>query len=424
MKTLLKTALAISAVALLLGGVAFAYAAPAVAQALTQVVPQGTPMPGTDPAQIQGDPSMGPPGRDGHGRGGGNGQVASVSADSLTVTLADGQTMTATLTSNTQVTILATGATGSVSDIKVGDSVRVMGRPDTTGATMAAAVVILPAGDEAEGRVSAANGSTLTLENRDGTTSVTTGSTTTFRKADGTAGTLADVTTGTFVEAYGQKQADGSLVATLVLVNNQPAGPMGGDPQQGPKGRGTGTGQVTAVSADSLTVSMTNGQTITATLTSNTQVTILATGATGLVSDIKVGDNVRLMGKPDLKRNVTAAAVVVLPAGDQAQGKVSAANGSTLTLENRDGTTSVTTNSSTTFRKADGTAGTLADVTTGTFVEAYGQKQADGSLVATLVLVNSQPAGPMGGPHGGPQGGPQGPGAGQGNGGATVTPQP
>jgi hypothetical protein len=438
MKRLLKYVLAISAAVLMLGSVAYTYAAPAVAQAWAQATP---PAPGvaTAPGIPQGDgPGMGR-----QGRGGGAGQVTTVSADSLTATMADGRTITATLTSETKVTILVTQADGSLSDIKVGDSVRVMGRPDQNGAMTAAAVVILPAGDEAQGQVTvatstaAANGATLTLQDRSGTTSVVTDSSTTFRLADGTAGTLADVTVGKFVEAYGQKQADGSVAARLVLVKDQPAGPggpNGGDPQRGRQGRGGGAGQVTTVSADSLTATLADGRTITATLTSETKVTILATQADGSLSDIKVGDSVRVMGRPDQNGAMTAAAVVILPAGDEAQGQVTAAtstaaaNGATLTLQDRGGTTSVVTDSNTTFRLADGTAGTLTDVSVSKFVEAYGQKQADGSVAASLVLVKDQPAGP--------QGGPRGPGDGQpGAGplfdghqppqlGATATPQP
>ena len=229
MKTLLKYVMAISAAVLMLGGVAYGYAAPAGAQAWAAATP-GAPPTG-------GGPQLDQAGFGRHGPGGGTAQVTTVSADGLTATLADGRTITATLTSQTKVTILATQADCSLSDIKVGDSVRVMGRPDQTGTMTAEAVVILPAGDEAQGTVTAANGATLTLENRDGTTSLVTDSNTTFRLADGTAGTLADVTTGKFVEAFGQKQADGSVLAKLVLLRDQPAGPHGpgdGQPSAGP----------------------------------------------------------------------------------------------------------------------------------------------------------------------------------------------
>jgi len=171
--------------------------------------------------------------------------VTAVSDTSLTLVNAQNETLTVTLTSQTQVSVLATQGTGSLSDIAVGDNVRVMGRPNDAGATEAQAVVVLPAGDNVNGKVTAVNGATLSVETRDNTTAtIVTDAGTKFTLQGGQTGSLTDVTTGKFVEAYGQTQADGSLLATLVVSDNRPGfGGGPGRPGPGPMPGGPGTQQ-------------------------------------------------------------------------------------------------------------------------------------------------------------------------------------
>jgi hypothetical protein len=226
MKRIYKYILGLLAAAALLGSVAFAYAAPAAAGLLqaqaTPHAPAGEPL-GTQPF------GCGPPGQEPGGK------VTAINGSTLTLTTADNQTLTVTVSSQTKVTVLGTQTDGSLSDIKVGHTLRVMGQPGISGAIDAQAIVIVPAGDQAGGKVTAVNGAAITVQTRDGTATITTDASTKFTLAAGKTGSLADVTTGMFVDAFGQKQADGSLLATLVSVADQPA--------QGPGPRGPGAGQ-------------------------------------------------------------------------------------------------------------------------------------------------------------------------------------
>jgi hypothetical protein len=84
-------------------------------------------------------------------------------------------------------------------------------------------------------------------------------------------------------------------------------------------------------------------------------------------------------------------------AGDRAGGIVTAVNDSTISAENPQGKVTIVANTSTKFT-ANGQANNLASVTAGKFVQAIGQKQADGSWVATRVSISDSP--PMPPPQG------------------------
>ncbi len=350
-----------------------------------------------------------------HGRpsgpGGVSGKVTAVGTNTLTVLTADGKSVTVKTSSSTKVEILATGASGSLSDIVVGSQVEVHGPQNQDGSVTAEVIILLPAGDELHGRVTAINDKTITIQAPGGTSStIVTTTSTTFRKGQDAA-SLSDVAVGQELRAFGALQTDGSLTATLVLIHEGPGGSDHGP--GGPGGPGGVSGKVTAVGTDTLTVLTADSKSVAVTTSSSTKVEILDTGASGSLSDIVVGSQVEVHGPQNQDGSVTAEVIILLPAGDELHGRVTAINDKTITIQAPGGTSStIVTTTNTTFRKGQDAA-SLSDVAVGQELRAFGALQTDGSLTATLVLIHEGPGGSDHGP-GGPGGGPGGPNGGPG----------
>ena len=187
-----------------------------------------------------------------------------------------------------------------------------------------------------------------------------------------------------------------------------PGGPggRGGPGERG--GHGGPTGAVTAVSDTSVSMTDQQQQLVTATLSANTTVVQFTTQVTGTLSDIKVGANIQVDGRPTGTGALDAQRVTILPSGERGGGPVSAVDGSSISVDARQTVMTITTSSGTEFY-VNGKLGTIADVTAGKFVDAFGAKQSDGSLAATTVVINDRPARPQGGPgRGNAQGAPRG----------------
>ncbi len=71
-------------------------------------------------------------------------------------------------------------------------------------------------------------------------------------------------------------------------------------------------------------------------------------------------------------------------------GRVTAVNGNTISVENPEGTAAIVVNASTKFT-SNGQTSNLASVTIGRFIEVVGQKQTDGSWLATQVTISDRP---------------------------------
>lgn len=158
------------------------------------------------------------------------GLVSAVSASSLTVTSPTGTTTTYTLTPTTVVTKDRQSA--SLSDLVVGDHVRV--RVSPTSATTAAAVNIET--PHVLGQVVAVSGNVITLSNPDGlqTTVDVTGATTYMK--NGASAALSDVSVGSFIAASGTVASDHTTFDATAVVIGMPARPMGGGFGGGPAG--------------------------------------------------------------------------------------------------------------------------------------------------------------------------------------------
>lgn len=186
----------------------------------------------------------GAPGARGHGV---YGTVATVAADSLTLLTPNTRTVTVTVSASTTVRLVETGTAGSLSDIQVGDRIHVHGRRVTTGTVAAKLIVVEPEGDQVRGKVTAVNGSLISLQTHKrlsrtrysgvvtSTFTITTSALTQFRILSATA-TLSDVVVGKHIVAYGTLQGDSALDATLVIIGKEnDRRPGQGGPGRGPR---------------------------------------------------------------------------------------------------------------------------------------------------------------------------------------------
>ena len=161
-------------------------------------------------AKVVDDLRVGGPGGAGFGRGGIT--ITAISGSNISLTTADGWTRTITVDSGTTYT--RAGATIALGDLKVGDEIGFRQTRETNGSfTIDSVAVILP---HLGGEVTAIDGSTITVKQRDGTSATIKVTATTTYNVAGAAAKLADVKVGMFLVAEGTKNTDGSLTAAAV----------------------------------------------------------------------------------------------------------------------------------------------------------------------------------------------------------------
>ena len=213
------------------------------------------------------------------------GAVASVAADSVTITKADATTVTLTVNADTKLRIPDTDGSGTVTlaDLKAGD--KVGARTSTTDPTLAVGIAVkreYQEGDEVEGAVSAVGATSLTVTKEDGTSATVNVNAETKLRAPDRDGngkiTLADILVADKVEAY--MSATDPTLALSVKVE-----------AKGTKVAGT----VAAVGADSVTITLADATTKTITVNSSTKLRIPAADGTptGTLADLKVGDAIK-----------------------------------------------------------------------------------------------------------------------------------
>ena len=227
-----------SAVLVLLG-VAVAMGAspsPATTAPAASTAPGATAAPSGDGIHKDGDHAFGSRGGGMDGRGmDGPGfhdiTITAINGSQLNLATADGWTRTITPTGTT--TITKGGATITVGDLAVDDQIVFSQEKQADGPyTITAIRVILPT---VAGLVTAVNGNTLTVTQRDGTTAtIHVDSATTYQVEGVTAATLADVKVGAFVAAEGTLRTDGSLDAAVVGSGFHGGPGRAGGPHWGP----------------------------------------------------------------------------------------------------------------------------------------------------------------------------------------------
>ncbi len=216
---------------------------------------------------------------------------------------------------------------------------------------------------EFEGSVDAIDGMVLTVAGR----KVAVTDATKIRKDDAAA-TFAELVPGTPVEVEGTLNADGSVTASEISIEDK-----------NDADRIAFVGTLTQISGNTLTV---GGRTVNV-----SSATVIVKGDTTLaLADLKVGDHVLVRGTVQADMSINATRIRVLPRDDDDEleemhvtGSVTAVGANTFTI----GDTVITTDANTDFEGSG--IHSLADLKVGDSAFAEVVKQADGSLLAKEV---------------------------------------
>ena len=224
-----------------------------------------------------------------HGRIGiGNITIASISGNAVTLKTDDGWQRTITITSSVELT--KGGQTVAVGDLKVGDEVRFrQNRNDDGSYTFTALAVVVPT---IQGTASDITSNGFKVTTRDGSVwTVTVDSETTYGYGQGT-GTLSDVKTGEPVRVAGTITADNQMTATNVRVAGDRA-----------------VGQVTAKTADTITIKKRDGSTVTIRVDADTTYRVAGVENADL-GDVAVDMAIGVSGRARADGSIDADAVV------------------------------------------------------------------------------------------------------------------
>lgn len=229
------------------------------------------------------------------------------------------------------------------------------GRPDDAGGRLGFGGVT----------VTAVSGSDISLKTADGwTRTITLSSSTPITKA-GQPAAVSDIKVGDTVRFAEKRNADGTFSITLLAIVL-------------PETAGT----VTAVGADTFTITRRDGTSETIRTTGST--TYRLDGNSGSRSDVKVGSIIAAVGERGSDGQITASTVqVVLP---HVLGRVTAVGTDSLTLRRLDGTTVTVHVGANASIVVGGTQGSkLSDVKVGMVAVVAGTQRFDGSLDASAI---------------------------------------
>lgn len=213
--------------------------------------------------------------------------------------------------------------------------------------------------------VTAASGSSLSLATADGWTRTIAVTDATKVTKGGAAAARTDITVGDAIRFSQTPNADGTFTITAIEIVQPHV-----------------AGTVTAVAADSLTITLRDGTSQTIKTTEST--TYHVERADGTRADITVGAAIVATGEKATDGSLTAGSVWVrLP---HVMGTVTGTTGDTITITAGDGSTvTVHVGSGTTFRVAGVDTATIADVKAGMRIVVEGTKRTDGSIDATEI---------------------------------------
>ena len=230
--------------------------------------------------------------------------------------------------------------------------------------------------------ISKIDGSKLSLQTTDGWTRTIDATGAAITKGGQTIA-LADLKVGDEITFREARQTDGTYKITTIQVLLP-----------------TASGTVTAVASGTVTITQFDGSSKTLTLTGAT--TYSEAGATVTKSAMVVGDRISAQGTVDSAGGFTASAVTISPAS--VLGTVASKTATTIVVTIAAGkTVTVDVSSATKYAVRGVSAPTLSNVVVGDRIAAQGTLNADGSLAATIVQAapNDQPGfGGFGGPGG------------------------
>ena len=176
------------------------------------------------------------------------GTASDITSSGFKVTTRDGSVWTVTV--NGQTTYGYGQGTGSLSDVKAGEGVRVAGT--ITADNQMTATNVRVAGDRAVGQVTSKTADSITIKKRDGSSvTIHVDSDTTYRVAGVEDADLGDVAVDMAIGISGRARADGSIDADAVVAGNgRGLGRDGFDGFRGPRGFGAAPGGELPVPAE------------------------------------------------------------------------------------------------------------------------------------------------------------------------------
>lgn len=197
----------------------------------------------------------------------------------------------------------------------------------------------------------------------------------------------------------------------------------GGGPGRGPGGPPPGAfGKITAINKDSLVVEMPDGKTQIIGLTAETA--FARNHQDAKLADLQVGDFVAARGPRNENGQITAVRIFAgdkpppmgergpggpdgqerggFPPANGVRGKITAINGTAITIETPDGATQVINLTEKTALMRNREKAQLSDLRVGDFLGVQGQRNADGQLVPERVFASDKPQREGGRREGGP----------------------
>ena len=312
------------------------------------------------------------------------GQVMAIGDMTLTVKTPDGERQ---VTTNEETRFRIRGVENpTIADVEVGDYILARGESDSTGTFVAQAILVMPGQRVgrfiAQGMVSDIEGTTLVLDTLQGEKQVTTGEAI-FWAPDVKNPSLSDVQVGDQVVALGRPDEDGNLAARLVAIASAEE-----------LREHAVRGKVTAVEGQTLVITTREGEKE-VTTTSETYFHVPNVEEPGL-DDIEVGCIIAALGQKDDNGTFTAQIVAVARARllrkmivrrNMVGGEVKTIEGTTLTVETRQGEKTILTDEQTRFRIPGVENPSIEDIEAGDRVIALGRRNEDGELVARVVGV-------------------------------------
>ncbi len=212
--------------------------------------------------------------------------------------------------------------------------------------------------------ITAISGSSVSLATQDGWKRTITATPETKITKGGQTIAIGDLKVGDEVRFTQKRNADGTYAITAIVVPTPVTG-----------------GEVTAVTDTTITVKKRDASTQVITVTPSTIYTL--GNAAGSKSDVTVGVDITAEGMVD---GSTFTALSVHVALAFATGDVTATTGSTITIKDHGGATTVIhVSSSTTFKVRGKSAATIADIAVGDRVVVAGTRRSDGGIDAVTV---------------------------------------
>lgn len=273
--------------------------------------------------------------------------------------------------------VIVGGIVASLADLAIGDYVEIHALRTSETSLLALLVVAEAENIELHGMITGLADASLTLRSARGEIEIGLTPDTVVR-IYGRDGTLADLRVGMHVEVDTQRSTDGSLVAVVIKVENA------FDMLEI-------NGIVASVSEREMTIQTRHGEEIIVAIMPDT--IVLRGDEIISVSDIRVGDRVEVKTTRTVGGTLVAVRIRIEDAEDdlrEIEGVIASFEGSLLTLTLRGGSTVTVIVDSETVIRVEREMGTVADLLPGRRVEVHVRHNADDSLTAVAIKVETE----------------------------------